>query len=174
MEKICCKCKVQKDISEYVCKVGKKGKKWYNNKCRTCRNLDSREWALRNKDKALAKNKENYLKNKDYYKAYSKLYSKKYKASGKAGHSILKNRAKSKNWSFDLTVDDYIKITSEPCSYCNEAVSRGVGGIDRVDSSKGYTKDNSVSCCMKCNSGKGTMTVEEYVSHCKKVVQNFV
>ena len=35
-------------------------------------------------------------------------------------------------------------------------------GIDRVDPSKGYTIDNCVSCCSKCNYAKHDMTISEY------------
>lgn len=37
------------------------------------------------------------------------------------------------------------------------------GGIDRVDSSKGYTVDNCVSCCRECNVSKGTMSLEAFL-----------
>lgn len=42
-------------------------------------------------------------------------------------------------------------------------------GIDRLDNSKGYTIDNSVACCSKCNIAKGTDTKEEYIARCKAV-----
>ena len=35
-------------------------------------------------------------------------------------------------------------------------------GIDRIDSSKGYTKDNCVSCCTHCNYAKHEMSVKEF------------
>lgn len=35
-------------------------------------------------------------------------------------------------------------------------------GIDRTDNDKGYTTDNCVSCCGKCNSLKGTLSQGEF------------
>ena len=36
-------------------------------------------------------------------------------------------------------------------------------GIDRIDSSKGYTVENSVPCCKYCNTAKNTMSVDEFL-----------
>ena len=35
-------------------------------------------------------------------------------------------------------------------------------GIDRTDPNKGYTTENCVSCCSKCNYAKHEMTLSEY------------
>lgn len=40
-------------------------------------------------------------------------------------------------------------------------------GIDRVDSSKGYTVENSVACCKYCNTAKNTMTESEFYTWTK-------
>ena len=42
-------------------------------------------------------------------------------------------------------------------------------GIDRVDSTKGYTKDNVVSCCRSCNMAKAELTVTEFFKHIKQI-----
>jgi len=39
-------------------------------------------------------------------------------------------------------------VTSKPCIYCG---SIDKVGSDRIDNSKGHTKDNIVPCCKKCN-----------------------
>lgn len=45
---------------------------------------------------------------------------------------------------------------------CRSNGSFTYNGIDRKDSSKGYTLGNSVSCCEVCNRMKGSMTVREF------------
>lgn len=40
-------------------------------------------------------------------------------------------------------------------------------GLDRVDSSKGHTVDNIVSCCRTCNIMKGNMGYDQFIAHIK-------
>ena len=48
-------------------------------------------------------------------------------------------------------------------------------GIDRVDSSKGYTLENSVPCCKYCNIAKHTMTSTEFYAWVRRVYEfNFL
>lgn len=35
-------------------------------------------------------------------------------------------------------------------------------GLDRVDNDKGYTVENSVACCTRCNTMKSTYCLEEF------------
>ena len=38
------------------------------------------------------------------------------------------------------------------------------GGVDRVDSSKGYAPANAVTCCWGCNGAKMARTVPEFAA----------
>jgi hypothetical protein len=99
-----------------------------------------------------------------------------------------KRNAKIKNRIFDLTIEDFKKVTSENCFYCGSkphtesalsSVNEHVefkdhmiykyNGIDRIDSSKGYEKDNIVPCCQWCNIAKKDMSVEEFKEHIFKM-----
>ena len=42
------------------------------------------------------------------------------------------------------------------------------GGIDRLDSTNGYDRDNCVPACRYCNYQKGTMTFEEFVENTQR------
>jgi hypothetical protein len=42
--------------------------------------------------------------------------------------------------------------------------------MDRIDSSKGYTKKNVVLCCFAANSGKNEYSITEYIKICRSVV----
>ena len=68
---------------------------------------------------------------------------------------------------FSLSFEDFDAITSRSCFYCGENEKRI--GIDRIDNSIGYTKENSVSCCKICNYMKRTMTKEDFLNHIKKI-----
>jgi hypothetical protein len=45
-------------------------------------------------------------------------------------------------------------------------------GIDRVDSSAGYTVDNSAPCCKTCNAAKRSLSVQEFLAWVESVVDS--
>jgi hypothetical protein len=44
-------------------------------------------------------------------------------------------------------------------------------GIDRVDSSIGYTEENTVPCCSPCNTLKGSGTRAEFEAKCVRIAE---
>lgn len=93
-----------------------------------------------------------------------------------------KGSRKYKDWK--LTVDDFSSLIHQPCYYCGKHPSSDnmwnkgaqrissdeevfINGIDRIDSSKGYTIDNCVSCCKICNRMKSDLSVAEFMNHIK-------
>jgi hypothetical protein len=95
--------------------------------------------------------------------------------------------AKTRNIDFLLTKDEYIEIVKKNCNYCGEPApvkqpNRGkekyVGvpvtynGIDRIDSNRGYEKENCVSCCTKCNYMKSDMDVSLFTEHILKIANH--
>ena len=75
--------------------------------------------------------------------------------------------AKKRKKQLDFTYAEIGVLMQLPCEYCGD--NSKYNGIDRVDNSKGYTKDNSVPCCEKCNYGKNVYSATEYIEHCKRV-----
>lgn len=57
-------------------------------------------------------------------------------------------------------------MKSHYCGYNNLPV-----GVDRLDSAKGYTHDNCVSCCSCCNRMKLKQSKTEFISRCKRIVE---
>lgn len=95
-----------------------------------------------------------------------------------------KQGAQRRDLVFELSNEEFKELINSPCFYCNRPpTERIVGdrlkqpitanGIDRLDNNKGYTKENSVSCCSICNYAKRSMSVEEYVQHCQQVANHF-
>lgn len=92
--------------------------------------------------------------------------------------------AKKRNYSFELTQDEFIDLISEHCYYCGALPSMiwygtprknvaakefRYNGVDRKDNSIGYTKSNCVSCCKICNNSKSTLTENEWFDWIKKI-----
>jgi hypothetical protein len=42
-------------------------------------------------------------------------------------------------------------------------------GFDRIDNLKGYTPENSIPCCARCNSMKSGMGVLEFIERCYRI-----
>lgn len=90
--------------------------------------------------------------------------------------------ARSRRIKFDIGREEFGIITSLSCFYCHRPPHRKyrgsvspserqregfilVGGIDRVDNSRGYHSDNIVPCCSRCNTMKLNMHVMEFIDH---------
>jgi hypothetical protein len=83
---------------------------------------------------------------------------------------------------FDIDLDTLNKFTTYQCTYCGDAPYRkqyaGINkdrsitftGLDRVDSSVGYTPDNIVPCCWPCNWAKSDMSVSEFYTWVNRIV----
>lgn len=81
----------------------------------------------------------------------------------------LRNR-KLKNF---LTTKDYYNIIINKCNYCG-LFPEGSNGIDRLDSSKSYFKQNCVSCCWTCNMMKNTNTSDDFIKDILKIYNFYI
>lgn len=85
------------------------------------------------------------------------------------------------NWG--LTREQFFSLTQTVCFYCGCLPSNKYGecselrlngvfvgnGIDRVDSSLGYSISNCVSCCKTCNYMKRSLSFEEFKAHILRI-----
>jgi len=56
-----------------------------------------------------------------------------------------------RNYCMELSFEDFLLLVQKPCHYCDHYNEIEVNGIDRVNNSIGYTKENCVPCCSVCN-----------------------
>lgn len=88
---------------------------------------------------------------------------------------------------FDINREQFFKITKGNCFYCNKHPSNifnlkvktknkianyTYNGIDRINNDKGYTPDNIVSCCTRCNTMKMDMNINDSKMTIKKIYDN--
>jgi hypothetical protein len=104
-------------------------------------------------------------------------------------YTSYKSHAWPRNYSFELTIDQFKAIITQSCKYCGSDDSvmivriRGnnstnqvlvrlrVNGVDRYDNTLGYTIENSVPCCSICNIAKMDKTAQQYIDHCRLVTK---
>jgi hypothetical protein len=82
----------------------------------------------------------------------------------------IKHRAHKRGLHFSLTLHEAQPYWDQPCHYCG-APLEGLH-LDRVDNSQGYEAGNIVSCCPKCNVWKRADTVESFLDHARRIVEN--
>ena len=163
--------------------------------------IRAKKWYDENKERALlsAKRRINNPKNKIKKREYDKKYrilnrdkiDRRVNNWYKNNKELVKNRAriwkcknpernqyaryvetarKRKDNSFGLNFIEFLEIIKMPCVYCG--FNDGIVGLDRVDSKKGYMKDNIVPCCKVCNYMKLDHPVEEWFSAMKDIFEN--
>jgi hypothetical protein len=92
-----------------------------------------------------------------------------------------KRSAKRRNYDFQLTKEQFKEITSKNCYYCDIEPTelknytgdfKGTymaNGVDRVDSSLGYSLENCVACCSICNSMKTYHNYEKFIEKVNRI-----
>lgn len=98
------------------------------------------------------------------------------KSYGEAALNLIRVRyqkgAESRRLEYSLSLEELTKLIFDKCFYCGTEPRAVVGrklfgsitinGIDRLDSSKGYTTENCRTCCYCCNQAKSDMTVNDF------------
>jgi len=99
--------------------------------------------------------------------------------------SNMKRGAKVRGYDWQLTDEQVAHLTKQPCHYCGiaplqvhdlEGCNGGYvfNGLDRIDNDRGYTIDNVIPCCIKCNRAKHTMTSEEFKMWIARLYEHLV
>ena len=97
-------------------------------------------------------------------------------------YSNYKSKCKTKNWEFDLSFNQFKGLVLQDCWYCGlepnncRGKHRAIGlsrenlsGVDRIDSTKGYTVDNCRPCCEDCNKAKRRLTEKEFLELIERI-----
>jgi hypothetical protein len=82
--------------------------------------------------------------------------------------------AAKKNVEFTITLEVFTDTVTKPCYYCKKYNENEVIGIDRIDSLKGYVKENILPACELCNTMKKQLTMKEFADHINLLYTNFV
>lgn len=98
---------------------------------------------------------------------------------GQASFNLLlreyKKSALLRNFSFELTDDEFKAFVAQDCAYCGaKPVQRRTtphyngefvyNGLDRVDTLQGYFVGNVVACCKQCNRAKRDLPIDDFLA----------
>lgn len=112
-------------------------------------------------------------------------------------YQTYKRNAKKQKRSFKLSLEEFKKLVSLNCHYCdsepkltNRYLDRQgkqkrknkkyqqstidmaytkINGIDRIDNYLGYEKSNTISCCYICNRAKSSMSYRDFIQWINKL-----
>jgi hypothetical protein len=111
-------------------------------------------------------------------KTCAKLYTKKYRCMHSLEYRFRewKRGAKERNLPFELKFED-VHLMPLVCYYSGLALTTECNkyttiSLDRLDNTKGYTKDNVVFCCGFINLMKRDLTYNQFILICKMISQN--
>lgn len=106
------------------------------------------------------------------------------KAFGESSSHLLylsyKNGATRRKIDFLISERLFLELTKMRCYYCDDSPNQLISsktyfgnyiynGIDRVDSSMGYTENNVVACCGRCNTAKNDMPQSDFYAWIDRV-----
>lgn len=99
----------------------------------------------------------------------------------RAVYHDYKRGALQRGYSFELSMEDCIPLFEGNCHYCGSAKSNSIkigrlvityNGIDRMENDQGYSLENVVSCCKKCNFAKNRYNYAEFIKHVEKIYKH--
>lgn len=170
-EKRCRRCEETKPVTEFhKSKQNKDGLKAY---CKKCVNADnkSREGRYKETKKAYRQTEKYKQIKRDYYANNKEAVldmNRKWRKETFNGRLLsYKRSAEKRNFEWGITNEEFGSFWQLPCNYCGGDIE--TIGLDRVDSSAGYTMDNIVPCCSVCNKMKLDLSEDVFFTHIKKI-----
>jgi hypothetical protein len=109
-------------------------------------------------------------------------------SSIKAVMGCYRHIAKKRGYCFELTLEEFRRLTSLPCAYCGVEpyqvstkkhadgiiTSYTYNGIDRKDNEVGYVTHNVVPCCGLCNRWKSDLSLEAFKDKITQVYKHSI
>jgi len=133
----------------------------------------SKRYYKQHKEKILLDRKKYRLTNMDKFDEYNrsderKIVAERYHLTPEGRFSSYKSQAASRDIPFELTMEQFMTFWQKPCFYYSGHKIATIG-LDRIDSSKGYTLDNVVPCCARCNRAKLDDEREAFFLLCNEI-----
>jgi hypothetical protein len=152
----------------------------YRNKCQECYNKCGYYKTYRARKRLednpsfIAHNtkihKEWVAKNLEQHQQYMKTYTKSLNGIiAKYKSSELYQNLRDEFGNIDNYEDFMVDIISQECFYCGFKDDTYYNGIDKIDSSGGYVKENIKPCCQICNYMKNTVDIGSFLRKVREI-----
>jgi len=103
-------------------------------------------------------------KKRAYQRRRNQMFSQMRAAGVNVARFILREARRSdtlRGQTCDLTKQEIESLIAAGCSYCGEKELRMT--LDRIDNSKGHSRDNVVPACIRCNYARRNMPYEAWL-----------
>ena len=142
------------------------------------RNYGKQGWKCLDCNPYIAKKTQEQVELHSRYEFYKNRAQKVFKRIQKnktiENDDVQKTKNIGNNW-FIITEQGFNEITKQPCFYCGEySISERYHGdfcgIDRINNSEGYYKENIVPCCNVCNQMKMQQNIFSWIERMKTII----
>lgn len=150
--KICVSCNETKPTDDFHFKNRAKGILYPH--CKVCRKeRDGKIERIRDKERERTNSR----------KVLARVREERLLGINIAKHILTDSRGmdRKKSRTNDLDLPFIENMISKSCSYCGENEIRLT--LDRVDNTRGHTKDNVVTACCRCNHARGDMPYDAWL-----------
>ena len=144
-QRVCTKC--GKDFEMFKTRYGKESIKCTKCNINQAKQDDKRKDRVRNFKEEKRKNIQGYFT--DYVRAASK-----------------------RGYEMNIDFETFSALVIAPCHYCGHYTDQETNGIDRVDNLQGYSKENCVTACWKCNRIKHAYHKEFFLEKCRMFIKD--
>lgn len=175
--KICAKCKIDKDNSEFYI-VNSYGRTYMYPRCKDCAKQDNANRKLREGYRQKENDRNRVKREADpEWSTKERIRMAKFNSDHPSAHMFYnaKRRAKKNGLEFSIEMSDIV-IPSH-CPYLGIPIITGTRyeyestpSLDRVDNTRGYTKDNILVVSKKGNSMKNSATFQELQIFCTNIM----
>ena len=165
---ICCsrKCHIDRRNPNFALKLNDEGQT-----CRTCnrclREQPVTEFYTRAGGKVMGNCIDCFNERMREYRQTDQGMKHFHQATRKTGrrYTSVRIAAKRRGLDFNLSKQDYEKVVTNPCHYCDGELPEVGSGLDRIDSSLGYVPGNVWPCCTRCNRMKNNLSLADFEKH---------
>jgi hypothetical protein len=103
---------------------------------------------------------------------YQKEYKPSWVSRNKLSMLLYSAKSRAKRFGREFSLDELDIVVPEVCPYLKIPFTKENGmSLDRIDSSRGYTKDNVQVISRKANTMKNNATKEELIQFAKSVLE---